>query len=189
MKDYDYALSGAYFVTVCACQRQCLFGRIVNEEMHFNTLGTLVAAHLVDIPGHFPSTELDLWVVMPNHLHAIIVLHEDGSIRLTDVIGNFKAAVTRAWRGSQGRINDNATMDEIDHRRGGIYAARTHGTEPPHTNEDLARTTDQLNPSPTPIWHRSFHDHIIRNERALNQIRQYIRINPARWSEDHYFRA
>jgi len=186
LKDYDYAQSGAYFVTLCTYQHRCLFGHVVNEEVHFSPLGRLAVAHMVAIPDHFPSAELDLWVVMPNHVHAIIVLHEDGSVHLTDVIGNYKAAVTRAWRRAQGTFEENTAdkgppTNEMGLRRGGIYPARTHAKESPHADEDPAL-------EPQRIWHRSFHDHIIRNERALNQIRQHILINPARWSEDHYFR-
>lgn len=104
LQAYDYAQSGAYFVTICTHQRQCWFGYIANEEMRYSGLGEIAALRWLALPEHFPTVELDLWVVMPNHVHGIVVLHEDGSARLTDVIGNYKAAVTRAWR-RMGGIN------------------------------------------------------------------------------------
>lgn len=157
---------------------------IANEEMRYCGLGEIAALRWLALPEHFPTVELDLWVVMPNHVHGIVVLHEDGSARLTDVIGNYKAAVTRAWRRMGGIKID-------PERTGGICPARTEA-DPPRTasmNPAPGPSSHQIPPDPQPIWHRSFHDHIIRNERALNQIRQYILANPARWSADTYYRA
>ena len=128
--------------------------------MRYSALGEIAASCWLALPDHFSTIELDLWVVMPNHVHGIVVLHEDGSARLTEVIGNYKAAVTRAWQRSTGGMGQG---------RGGIYPAPTN--------------------DPARIWQRNFHDHIIRNERALNQIRQYILANPTRWSTDSYYRA
>jgi len=74
LRDYDYAQPGAYFITVCAYQRQCLFGEIVDGEMQLNEWGRVIQACWEAIPDHFPNVELDAFVIMPNHIHGIITI-------------------------------------------------------------------------------------------------------------------
>ena len=76
LQGYDYAQAGAYFVTVCAYNRECLFGEIMGEEMQVNASGEIVIACWHDIPRHFANVELDAFVVMPNHVHGIIMLRD-----------------------------------------------------------------------------------------------------------------
>jgi REP element-mobilizing transposase RayT len=73
---YDYAQPGAYFVTVCTRGRACLFGHVLNGEMHLNEAGEIVASVWHGLPERFPGMEPDAFVVMPNHVHGVIVIHE-----------------------------------------------------------------------------------------------------------------
>ena len=73
---YDYAQSGAYFVTVVTAGRQCLFGEIINDEMQLNVLGQVAQDQWEKLPKRFPFVELGAFVIMPNHLHGIIVIHD-----------------------------------------------------------------------------------------------------------------
>src|SRR5262245_28000642 len=74
LKEYDYAQAGAYFVTSCTQDRRCLFGDIVDDRMCLNDAGKMLARLWTDVPSRFPSVEIDFFVVMPNHLHGIVVL-------------------------------------------------------------------------------------------------------------------
>jgi len=74
LKDYDYSESGAYFVTICQRDRVSLFGEIVEGEMRSNEAGRTVLDEWSDLPNRFPLVELDAFVVMPNHLHGVIVI-------------------------------------------------------------------------------------------------------------------
>jgi putative transposase len=74
LQGYDYTQAGAYFVTICAQGRECLFGEVVDGEMVLNTYGRVVATVWQRIPRHFARVELDEWVVMPNHMHGIIAI-------------------------------------------------------------------------------------------------------------------
>jgi len=74
LEDYDYAATGAYFVTVCTQNRACLFGEVVNDAMQVNEYGDVVSRCWEKIPDHFANVELDAFVVMPNHVHGIIAL-------------------------------------------------------------------------------------------------------------------
>jgi REP element-mobilizing transposase RayT len=77
LRDYDYAQVGAYFVTVCAQNRDCLFGEVMNGEVRLNSFGRIVAECWNAISKHFPNVELDESVVMPNHVHGIIIITLD----------------------------------------------------------------------------------------------------------------
>jgi REP element-mobilizing transposase RayT len=74
LKGYDYSEAGAYFVTVCAQNRECLFGDVVDGEMRLNDAGQMVQNIWNDLPARYPDVETDEFVVMPNHLHGIIVI-------------------------------------------------------------------------------------------------------------------
>ncbi len=71
---YDYTQEGAYFVTMVTAHRECLFGEVVEAAVRLSPLGMVAAACWQAIPQHFPGVELDVWVIMPNHVHGIIVL-------------------------------------------------------------------------------------------------------------------
>jgi REP element-mobilizing transposase RayT len=77
LQGYDYTLSGAYFITMVTYQRECLFGEIVNGEMRLSAMGQIAEEHWRLIPEHFPRVELGAYVVMPNHVHGIIVIRSD----------------------------------------------------------------------------------------------------------------
>jgi REP-associated tyrosine transposase len=140
LRGYDYSQSGAYFVTICTYKRAHWFGRITDAAMVLNTIGQTAAACWDALPEHFAEVELDVYVIMPNHVHGIIIL-PGGGAALGTIIGTYKAAVTR-------------------------HIHREQRAPPEH------------------LWQERYHDQIIRNERALGQIREYIEYNPIRWHED-----
>ncbi|HUU27272.1 MAG TPA: transposase [archaeon] len=74
LKGYDYSQPGAYFITVCTQNHECLLGKIVKTEMLINAWGDVVQECWYDLPNHYAGLELDISVVMPNHVHGIIVL-------------------------------------------------------------------------------------------------------------------
>jgi REP element-mobilizing transposase RayT len=73
LKGYDYARPGAYFVTICAQDRTYLFGNVVDGQMRLNEFGRIVREAWDDLPNHYPNVEMDAFVIMPNHIHGIIV--------------------------------------------------------------------------------------------------------------------
>ena len=83
LRGYDYTLAGAYFVTICTQARVCLFGDIVVDKMRLNAAGQLLQAAWDALPDHYPHVELDEFVIMPNHVHGIIVLNSDPAVTTT----------------------------------------------------------------------------------------------------------
>jgi REP element-mobilizing transposase RayT len=115
LKGYDYSQPGAYFVTVCTWNKECLFGRIVDGEMHLNDYGKVVQEEWLRSAEIRREIMLDEWVIMPNHIHAIVVITDfrrgdrpvartkDQSSRptgpkpesLSSLMAGFKSAVTK----------------------------------------------------------------------------------------------
>jgi putative transposase len=154
LKGYDYSGPGAYYITLCTQERQCLFGEILKGKMRLNEMGHSVAYTWNDLPNHYPVT-LDACVVMPNHLHGILVLG-------TDVGAELKSAPTeqQATRPGLGEM---------------IRALKTFSTR--RINELQRRPGIQ-------IWQRGYYERIIRNDLEMNRIRRYIQENPAQWERD-----
>jgi len=78
LKEYDYTRQGVYFVTICTYRREHLFGEVVDGKMVLNPFGRVVATYWQRLPRHFPRVQLGAWVVMPNHVHGIIIITDDG---------------------------------------------------------------------------------------------------------------
>lgn len=159
LQGYDYASAGSYFITLCTHQRQCLFGEIVDGQMRLNEFGQIAADTYLWLATQYPYIHLDSWVVMPNHLHGIIVMADypcKGDSRIAP-------AVNGAPRKSLGRL---------------IGAFKTVSTK----QINLIRNTPGM-----PLWQRNYYEHIIRDDRALQNIRRYIQNNPSAWQEDKLY--
>ena len=165
LQGYDYSRAGAYFVTICAQKKQCLFGEIVDRQMILNDAGRMVQQCWYHIPAHFPHAELDVFVVMPNHFHGILVLTDRG-IGVNVGAKNF-SPLQPSSPPSKRPVGTSKTIGSIV--RGfkiGVTKWVRH-----HTGVH-------------DVWQRNYWEHIIRNETDMNQIREYIRNNPAQWEMD-----
>src|SRR4030042_1855832 len=78
LKDYDYTQAGAYFVTICTLAKECLLGEVVDGEIRLNPCGEIVAECWTQLPKHFQNAAVDEFVVMPNHVHGILVIVDSG---------------------------------------------------------------------------------------------------------------
>jgi REP element-mobilizing transposase RayT len=171
LKGYDYTAAGAYFITICTHQRECLFGIIEDSEMRLNQLGQIVQFHWLNLPRHHSHVQLDEFIVMPNHFHGIIWLggmdckggfSKESSISPQEL--NAKPAPTR--------ISTNAKRHGVPEIVRGFktFSAR-------RINQIRKRTG-------IPVWQRNYYEHIIRDDRALHNIRQYIQNNLLSWRQD-----
>jgi len=156
LRDYDYAQAGAYFITVCTNDRQGLFGEIIDGITQLSDFGAAAQETWLAIPEHVPHVDLDSFVVMPNHVHGIVIIpvgaqHAAPLQRTNAVPPGSLAAVIRSFK-----------------------SAATKGI-------------NELRATPgAPVWQRNYHEHVIRNDRDLDRIRQYITENPAQWAEDGF---
>ncbi|MCL5279874.1 MAG: transposase [Planctomycetes bacterium] len=190
--DYDYAQAGAYFVTVCAEDHTCLFGDVVGNEMRLNDAGRMVEAVWDELPGHYPGVETDAFVVMPNHIHAILLLSPNsvrGRAAGTDprphAVGPGPRACPlgpRAWQNEEGQPRGVApTSDWRALSLGDIVQRFKTLTTKRYTDGVRQRGWRAF---PGRLWQRNYFEHIIRNDHSLEQIRLYILTNPASWMLD-----
>ncbi|MEW6201155.1 MAG: transposase [bacterium] len=159
LKDYDYSQDGAYFITICTNNRQCLFGKVLNFEMRLNEMGMIAQQCWDEIPQHFPNAILDEYIVMPNHIHGIILLNDNecgGECRGE----KFFAPTTRPHGTSK-------TVGSI------VRGFKIGVTKWVRKNTNIHT-----------IWQRNYYEHIISSEDELNRIGEYICNNPTIWQFD-----
>ncbi|ALC16750.1 hypothetical protein DSOUD_1981 [Desulfuromonas soudanensis] len=187
LRDYDYSRAGAYFVTICAWQRECLFADIVDGTVRLNDMGRIVLECWDGLPGHYPPVELDVFVAMPNHIHSIIVINDPGFGQGVGARFIAPGPVTpdnQAKPDNQGAMNQGA-MNQGAMNQGAMNRAPTVGEI---VRAFKARCTHAINISRNtpgvPVWQRNYYERVIRDERELAAIRQYIADNPAKWAED-----
>ena len=167
---YDYTAPGAYFVTLCVQDGVCALGEIVEGQMMPSEESRIVEACWADLPNHYPHVRLDAFVVMPNHVHGIIVLVGEGTVG-----AGLKPAPTSPYPDATKPV---PTAPNGPPRHGLPEIVRALKTF-------SARRINALRGSPgQPFWQRNYYEHVIRNERELRAIREYIVHNPLRWELD-----
>ncbi len=173
LRGYDYSQAGAYFVTICAQDRECFFGEIVDSEMHLNDIGRIAAECWDAIPSHHSNVELDEYIIMPNHIHGIIVIVDDAHERRGVQLN---APTTDAPTVVPTRNLDNRLSAISPYRNSLSVIIRTFKAAMTATAHQIDRRDF--------AWQRNYYEHIIRNEREWNAIAEYTRNNPLRWSLD-----
>jgi putative transposase len=162
LQDFDYAQTGAYFVTICTRERACLFGEVVGGDMRLNDAGKIAEACWLAIPTHFPSVHLETIVVMPNHVHGIVVIADR-------VVGtkNFSPLRDKTATTCNPIRSPSKTIGSI------VRGFKIGVTKWFRENEHAGK-----------VWQRNYYEHVIRNDESLSRIRQYIQENPTRWAFD-----
>ena len=179
LKGYDYSRAGAYFITICTKDRACLFGEVVDGEIQLNDMGHMVYQEWTHLPNRFPNIDLDAFIAMPNHIHGIIVITDVDPVGAGLVPAQPVAQNDHAPTPS-GAIPSGATT-RVAPTVGGIVGAFKSITTVRYTHGVIHYGWP---PFPGRLWQRNYYEHIIRNEKSLNRIRQYIYKNPARWDMD-----
>lgn len=183
LKDYDYTKPGAYFVTLCTHERVCLFGTVAGGEMRLNEYGRKAADWWLWLAERYPYVRLDEWVVMPNHLHGIVVITDDhadggrGGSRTAPTgprdIHTVTHDVLTGPRAGAGDLRIGSVKRKPLGRL--IGAFKTVSTK--HVND--IRSTPGAK-----LWQRNYYEHVIRDDPSLHRIREYIANNPPRWTLD-----
>ncbi|MGQ0602346.1 MAG: transposase [Anaerolineales bacterium] len=167
LKGYDYRRTGAYFVTLVTYGREGLFGEIVAEAMRPNEFGAIVTDDWRRISRHFVRVTLDEFVVMPNHVHGVIVLGWD------------EASAGRGPEIPAALSAEAAPQRPIGTQSGSL------GAIVQNYKSVTTRKINQRRCTPgVPVWQRNYYERIIRDEGELNRIRRYIIENPLRWALD-----
>ena len=183
LEGYDYTQPGSYVVTPCVHGRECLFGEIVDGEIHLNDRGDMVRSAWHDLPGRCPGLSLDAFVIMPNHVHGIIILpSRRGESRIRP--GPLRVTNVAPQKYERRAYTDPKQGDHKDRPYG--TAARSLGRfiqafKSITTGAYIIGVRERgWPPFAGRLWQRNYYEHIIRNEDDLTRARTYIVENPAR---------
>lgn len=170
LKNFDYSNTGYYFVTICSHEKEEIFGKIVGArrdapQMKLNNNGKIIKNIWLSLPNyHFVI--LDEFCIMPNHIHLILVIRNKKQIKCRGVIDH---AQNESKMKNEGLINQTPTLGQIIR----FFKAKS-------TCE-----INKINQTPgLKIFQRNYFERIIRNQKELDKIREYIRLNPIMWSRD-----
>ncbi len=159
LKNYDYSQAGYYFVTICTHNKSHLFGQVVGAihespemaHMNLNANGIIVKSVMENLSVRFPNIFIDNYIIMPNHIHLIVVISGEGAIR-------------------ESPVQKRSLLSKVI------------GYLKMNTAKQIHVINENIN-----VWHRNYHDHIIRNEPEYQEIYEYIETNPLKWELDKYF--
>lgn len=166
LQGYDYSQAGAYYITICTQKRACLFGQIVDGEMVLNEYGEIVKTEWLKTSKIRRNITLDEFVIMPNHLHGIIIITEKNE--MANIVGAIH------------RIAPTNEIQQPPRLQSGSMGAIIG-----QYKSIITKRINQIRDTPGfSVWQRNYYEHIIRNENELNRIRKYILNNPANWLND-----
>lgn len=166
---YGYSQLGVYYVTLCTHRRQCLFGAIAQERLRLSPIGEIAKEEWLRSCEVRPGLVLDAWVVMPNHLHGIVVVG--------------------AHSGAPMPFGLHWPVSADSERAHGCAPlrrpARSLGSFVAGYKAAVAKRANAMRGTPgAKVWQRSFYEHVVRDEAELHSIRQYIADNPSQWAAD-----
>jgi len=165
LKGFDYSQPSAYFLTICACDQRCIFGEVIGYDVALSRYGEVANACWQSIPSHFPNVELAGHVVMPNHMHGLIIVRRRAS-----------AQGTRGAPGEGGGL--------VSHRSGALGT----GSIPAIVRSFKSATTRLIREAAADsgivVWQRGYYEHILADDDEFQRTCEYIRLNPANWASD-----
>ena len=164
LEEWDYSSSGYYFVTICTNNMECVLSRITDGKVVLTGIGNIAKRHWLEIPEHFKNVELDEFIIMPNHMHGIVIIENQHCRDAINGVSTDGGGITRAHNPM---LSENSLSKIIRWYKG--------------------RCTFEINKIQNTIhfaWQPRFYDHIIRNEKLLQKIREYIHNNPLKWDID-----
>jgi len=169
LQNWNYAWDAAYFITICTQNREHYFGEIQNGKMNISAAGSIAFVLWYEIKNHAKNIEFGEFVVMPNHVHGILIL--DGNDGTTDTVGTTHALSLPPPSNDDKTIGNRRFQNQGKNTISSIIGSYKSGVTKYCNRLDLPFA-----------WQTRFYDHIIRNEDAFHRISNYIMNNPSNWS-------
>jgi len=176
LNHWNYGSNGIYFITICTQHQVCFFGDVKNGEMELNAIGRLAHEFWMEIPNHFSFVELGNFVVMPNHMHGILMVNKTDAQLTNDI-------QSQSTNDVEARL-----IAPLRTERGGIT-----GEKNPMLHENISRIirwykgrcSFEIRKHQADFqWQSRFYDIIVRNEQSFQNISRYIQNNPQKWGHD-----
>lgn len=190
LRGYDYLNEGAYFITICTHHKEHYFGECNHGEMQLNTAGLIAEQCWAEIPNHFPNTSIGEFVVMPNHVHGILVIDEKMIVERAPLSSS---VATHNYASLHATINP--TMPPIgesvnENPKNEYYQNLSAPAKSVSTIMRAYKSAVTVKSKPMNSefgWQSRFYDHIIRSQQAYDRIAIYIDHNPLNWKEDRFY--
>jgi len=197
LRDFDYSKPGFYFVTICSHNKECVFGEIDNGEMILNDIGKIINEEILSIPKRFKNVEIDIYAIMPNHVHMILSILCDDDLDCCDD-GNRRGGVSPPEISTPGQ-NCRGAVSAPETENILMQGGGNSGGETPPLRKNKptlgqvvgyfkyhsTKKINIVNNTPSkPVFQRNYYEHIIRNEESYAIIYAYIESNPQTWDRD-----
>jgi REP element-mobilizing transposase RayT len=216
LQTWDYGTNGAYFITICTQNREHFFGVVQNGTMQLSETGKIAEQLWIEIPNQFPFIELGNFVVMPNHVHGILIINkivspsvetrfiaskniESIDIKETRLIASNNIEYIED---KETRFIASKNIESIDNKETRLIASLPNknggfsGDKNPMLNDTISKiirwykgrcTFECRKINSDFSWQSRFHDHIIRNSKSFDIIQNYIFENPMNWEKDKFY--
>jgi REP element-mobilizing transposase RayT len=159
LKNYDYSSEGYYFITICTYKFINFFGEVINGAMILNDFGEIADTELLKTMKIRHNVLIEHYVIMPNHIHAII--------QITEKVGAYcDTPLQKQFRSPKNNLGSIVR---------GYKSAVT-------------KQVNILRNNHSHVWQRNYYEHIIRDEKSFLEIVDYIKNNPAKWEYDKYYK-
>jgi REP element-mobilizing transposase RayT len=205
LQNWDYGLHAAYFVTICTQGRECYFGEVVNGKMNLSGIGIIADILWHEIKKHAPNIELGEFVVMPNHVHGILILNgndddDDGNdrnngnndnVETTHALSLLQSTNALSLLQSTNALSPQSPKSEqsqqqtIGQKRFQNQGKNTLSSIIGSYKSAVSKHAHRLGFGFA--WQSRFYDHIIRNEQSYQTISEYIINNPLKWNDDKFY--
>lgn len=176
---WDYGCTAAYFVTICTQDRKCYFGDVVDGKMNLSGIGIIADVLWHEIKNHTQNVELEQFVVMPNHIHGILIINNDNDIGITHSVETTHALSLQQQQQQQSPPQQTIGQKRFQHQ-GKNTLSSIIGSYKSAVTKHAHRLGFDF------AWQSRFHDHIIRNEQSFQTIADYIANNPLKWGNDKF---
>jgi REP element-mobilizing transposase RayT len=177
LQNWDYGWNGAYFITICTHNREQYFGKIINKKMALSEIGILAEKYWYEIPQHFPFVKLGEFVVMPNHIHGIIIIDK------TNNYTNMNATIVETQNFASLQPPQQQYQPPLSKNK---FGPQSKNLASIIRGYKIGVTKHAKKINPMWKWQSRYYDHIIRNEKSFNTITEYIINNPIKWVDDKF---
>ncbi len=192
LQNWDYGWNAAYFVTICTANREFFFGNIMDDKTDLSEIGEIADKYWLEIPEHFPFVKLDVHVVMPNHVHGIVIIDKPDDMRND---GKNKKRITEQNVGEivEAKMGRNVETQNFASLQSPPQPLQQPKNKFGPQSQNLASIIRGFKTGVTKYvrnnnidfaWQSRFHDHIIRNDAEYQRIKNYIINNPKNWKDD-----
>ncbi len=181
LKNWDYSLPGTYFVTICTQKGKYYFGDIKNEQMQYTETGKIAKQYFNEIPKHYPNVVINEFVVMPNHVHGLVIITNNSNNKIRNVEATFNVE-TQNFASLQQRKNHHCQQHRWNPNK---FGGLIKNSLPSIINHYKGDVTKYANSNKILFdWQSRFYDHIVRNKNEFYRIKKYIKNNQKNWNKD-----